>query len=450
MVKDLDGKSYQIKFSPDYNRLFFFDPVTGKCALALSRSTMTTTGETLVGNVSEHEPRGSLDEIQAGPGFVNVCGWTYDPDTPERSSSYYVTVGGPLGIGQVSGELTADDLHPGVDQVYGVGKKHGLSATVYTELTGTLDVYVYTMDYPSETPVLMGTGVAVVPERVVASGTAQELPDTGNGYLPGSQNKYYDDIPKIDEAVKDAMLDGNIMRLGNPFYIDLDGDGQLEYVSLEHGDDDWAPQSEDYYNGTYWIAIDGVYSEGYGENIQSSVYGVSLDGKRIDLIVFQEGPSDDPMCDFYRLADYGPVYCGDIADDIEDLVITEYGTVTGSVRTNIMDTSRIRMEWEQDSDGLIYPIEQDIYAFVSKHLPSSYAEILPYYVQLRYPLEVSDHISGQGSRIVIEPQPVYFSYTDNEQMVFVQAMDGTGGWLNVAGWTTQDKTWWFEGLWFAD
>ena len=156
------------------------------------------------------------------------------------------------------------------------------------------------------------------------------------------------------------------------------------------------------------------------------------------------------MCDFYRLADYGPVYCGDIADDIEDLVITEYGTVTGSVRTNIMDTSRIRMEWEQDSDGLIYPIEQDIYEFVSKHLPSSYAEILPYYVQLRYPLEVSDHISGQGNRIVIEPQPVYFSYTDNEHMVFVQAMDGTGGWLNVAGWTTQDKTWWFEGLWFAD
>ena len=173
--EEIDGQEYYLKFSEGYQHLFFFSREDNTCALALTRISAVSPGSTLVGNVSEHDARGSLDKVSVGAGCLHIAGWSYDPDTPDISSTFFVTIGGPLGTGVQCGPYAADVQHLGINAVYGVGINHGISETIYTDMTGSQDVYVYTTDYPSGEAVLMGIAQVTIPESLYISARANRI-----------------------------------------------------------------------------------------------------------------------------------------------------------------------------------------------------------------------------------------------------------------------------------
>lgn len=83
-------------------------------------------------------PRGSLDDVQAGIG-VRVKGWTFDPDT-SASNSVHVYVDGTF-----RGEFRADTSRPDVAAVFGVSPNHGYDVHLAVG-AGVHDVCVYAIN----------------------------------------------------------------------------------------------------------------------------------------------------------------------------------------------------------------------------------------------------------------------------------------------------------------
>lgn len=253
----------------------------------------------------------------------------------------------------------------------------------------------------------------------------------------------------IDNDTIDMMLSGVPVKLGGSLYLDLDQDGILEDISLMFENDPYTSNdTATYYYGRYWITVDNDTLEGGGENLHDSLYGVSLDGETIDLIVYQEGPSDDPVCDFYHYDGSGLTYAGSIEDSVRNLIIDSDYIVKSDIRTNIMDTSYMVVYWEKQDDGMLHPIEQEYYEMhngLADHMDKGL-----YYATLLYPLEVYEDMDYDSECYELPPQHVWFPYTDNENWVYVEAEDGSGGWLDLSGWDYKDRGIYFEGLLFAD
>jgi len=267
--EDLDGKRYRLRFSEGYRQMFLFTMDTNECALALSRLTQAGSVETLVGNTNEYDPRGSFDELSTGYGFVHVAGWMYDPEMPDASSSYIVVIGNDSPTSEQFGPFTADVRHPGVDMVYGVGMRHGFSATLYTSKEGLQDVYVYTTDYPSGQLILMGHGRVNIPSsdssvsnnQTLMAIPVNESPSVGDlDYNPYFINEITDFTSFSSFLSNGAFLYTDIydctkeIKAQYYYLLDFDHDGVEEL--LVFGEDEnyaWHWEIWDKRDGWVWI-----------------------------------------------------------------------------------------------------------------------------------------------------------------------------------------------------
>lgn len=101
-------------------------------------------------------PLGAINSVSSTPGEVSVKGWALDKDAPTAALKVRVYIGGPSSTGERH-DLVANVRRTDVAAKYpGTGNNHGFLATLSTELRGEQPVYIYAMNTPAGTNVLLG------------------------------------------------------------------------------------------------------------------------------------------------------------------------------------------------------------------------------------------------------------------------------------------------------
>ncbi len=235
----------------------------------------------------------------------------------------------------------------------------------------------------------------------------------------------WEDEPETisDEDIED-MLNGDIVELGSNISMDLDADGVDEEISIivdeEYENNGMA------YGREYWIEIDGEEAAtGTGYIIYGTLYGVSLDGEHIDLIVYDNGPSDDPVSTFLQYEDGELKNIGEIDSFVKNLYVDD-GILYGQVRCRVIQTQNRYAKWKLNEYEELEEIEEDVYELI---------DVLSDTYGLEEDIWVADEINGDEGYLMT-PGNVHIPYTDGEEWVYIEYADDIpddaeteGGWF---------------------
>ena len=256
----------------------------------------------------------------------------------------------------------------------------------------------------------------------------------------------WEDEPETisDEDIED-ILNGDIVELGSNISLDLDADGVDEEISIivdeEYENNGMA------YGREYWIEIDGEeVATGTGYIIYDTLYGVSLDGEHIDLIVYDNGPSDDPVSTFLRYEDGELKNIGEIDSFVKNLYVDD-GILYGQVRCSVIQTQNRYAKWELNEYEELEEIEEDVYELI---------DVLSDTYGLEEDIWVADEINGD-EEYLMSPGNVHIPYTDGEEWVYIEYADDIpddaeteGGWFCTEDIDYGELFQLFNGLFMAD
>lgn len=280
--------------------------------------------------------------------------------------------------------------------------------------------------------------------------------DNGNGDGIVTFRKYkYDNNEVVEEYVieikdgKSTYLKGEErttrqqnsvakeIELGKNIKVDLDGNGSLEeiYYSL----DDFK------INGvSYKKNIEDVY----WDNPDTSTFIIADINKadnQKEIVLKVEGPSDDPVAHFYTYKN-GLVKLGTAATALNYTSFDGEGNFYGDVRLSVLQTWFAPESWSLKNEQITRNTDHIYY-------PSQYMESK---IILKEELPVHENLTDSKQPIIIKPQEVKITKTDNKKFCYVEAKDGTTGWFEVTEFykivslNNRIATDVFEGLCMAD
>ncbi len=206
----------------------------------------------------------------------------------------------------------------------------------------------------------------------------------------------------------------------NYIYVDLDGDGRTEQVSLSAN-----PNEEGYTEYPYDAYVlrsgDSVL-EGWYECMHNSIWAVSLDGKEIVLVLYGDGPSGDPMTFLYRYEQGTLREAGSFADDIRRCTI-EDGVINGSQRQDVVQTDWVKAQWRMGTnerqEKVLEWVPHDTYDFMG---------LRDITLTTRLTVHTAPDMASAAS--VIQPQTVRFVKTDASfTWVCLETENGDTGWF---------------------
>ena len=170
----------------------------------------------------------------------------------------------------------------------------------------------------------------------------------------------------------------------------------------------------------YQLQIGSASLEGFGDNVANILWGISLDGQHILLVLYEDGPSADPFTHFYHYQENNITEIGGFACDIRLCEISSDGIITGFIRKEITQTDWITVRWQISQSGLLEEIPQDIYDFRSRNWVQLYEE-LPLHTAVR-----------ADDTYTIQPQNIRFLQTSADwNWVLLETEDGQQGWVHL-------------------
>lgn len=214
----------------------------------------------------------------------------------------------------------------------------------------------------------------------------------------------------------------NRVRGQNIAYLDMDADGDAEKITLSPSA---SPDVVQYYReddplAYYQLQIGSASLEGFGDNVANILWGISLDGQHILLVLYEDGPSADPFTHFYHYQENNITEIGGFACDIRLCEISSDGIITGFIRKEITQTDWITVRWQISQSGLLEEIPQDIYDFRNRNWVQLYEE-LPLHTAVR-----------ADDTYTIQPQNVRFLQTSADwNWVLLETEDGQQGWVHL-------------------
>ena len=199
-------------------------------------------------------------------------------------------------------------------------------------------------------------------------------------------------------------------------YLDLDGDGTIEEVTMtKYGNGYDGPMD------SFILSVGEWSEECHGMNQVNEIYAWSPDGEQILILLYEDGPSGDPLTTFYRYEDDKLRKIGTIASDVRDDAIDD-GIISTVIRQDVIQTDGIKVQYCINENGEVELIEQETYDFVALN-NIELKEVLKLYAEPNGSLE---------NRVVMKAQTVHITKTDqNFEWVLVEGIDGTKGWLRV-------------------
>lgn len=245
-------------------------------------------------------------------------------------------------------------------------------------------------------------GTEAVQEET-ASGSVEEEPETGKWLLenPGK-----------------LLSVGNHTDTETVARLDLDGDGTVEEIVLE-------PDETRNIAYTPWDSYlirmgDEVLVEGFAENMCNGIWAISPNGKDILLVLYADGPSDDPYTWFYRYENGSLIDAGGFGTDIRACEISQDGVISGVIRHDVIQTDFIKAKWQFTEQKHMEQIAQESYEF----------EMLNE-VKMLQPLMVHKE-QGSAETFLLEAQSVRFvKVSGDDKWILLETLTGESGWLEV-------------------
>ncbi len=292
----------------------------------------------------------------------------------------------------------------------------------------------------------------------------------------------------LPENARERILAGEILCMdvteendtaGN---LDLDGDGQTERIYLEaiEGYDDYG--NARHIDISYRIRVDNVYYENYCSSIRPQVMLFSPDGEVILLAIFDEGPSADPLTTFYRYDAQNKqvIWAGEMPSDFSETII-ENGIIRTRFLADMIETASAVGYWVWDGQCMVLRDEEEygyiagvrtdlvdehyVYEYITYE---EYADNPQLYAQneewslygIENPLRLLETLTVYSEKneksqaFIMKPQNVYCVSTDLKEWIYLEAEDGTKGWLRIEFYGKipslgKDSREVFEGLSFA-
>ena len=197
-------------------------------------------------------------------------------------------------------------------------------------------------------------------------------------------------------------------------YLNMDGNGVLEKVFLKISD-----KGEEYMADEYRLQIGDAFIENWGDNLVHRMWALSLDGKTIMLVMYEDGPSGDPYTTFYIYKDGKVVEAGGFEADIRECEF-DNGAIITSIRKDIVQTDWIRVSWRQNEEGMLEWIPQETYDFISLN-EVDLLETLPVHKEI-----------GSEEIFEVEPQKIVFLQVSADwEWIFIKTADGQQGWVHI-------------------
>lgn len=217
------------------------------------------------------------------------------------------------------------------------------------------------------------------------------------------------------------------MEDGNMAYLDMDGDGMPEKIILEPSKEfaEWHRYSAlDYYS----LQIGGASFEGSGDNVFNNLWALSLDGKTVLLVLYEDGASGDPYTHFFRYINGQIIEIGGFAEDIQYCRLSQEGIIMGTMRKDIVQTDWIDMSWQLNESGQLEEILQETYDFQVRN-EVRLCEDLPLYKE----------VGNQQTAFMVNPQMVKFLKTTADWgWVLIETADGQQGWAQIENYKVVD------------
>lgn len=233
----------------------------------------------------------------------------------------------------------------------------------------------------------------------------------------------------------------------NSCEFDIDLDGKKEKISIE------IASNKDDVESVY-LAIDNQKKKlEYLDNISLNINAFTLDGNNIYLIVNGSYGGANLTYDFFSYKDKKIVPQGSIIPDVNDkqkifsnhpLVFKKDGTIFTSVRSDVIQTDPIEVTLKPDKTGAIKIVEQGTYNFTQNNN-----------IKLLKQIAVSDKVGKKATK-KIKPQNIKIKkvtctkvdfasskFDDSKHLndcyVYIEASDGTKGWLQCSKKITDSK-----------
>jgi len=228
--------------------------------------------------------------------------------------------------------------------------------------------------------------------------------------------KKVEDI-KIIETAKDnnnVLYEMNkIYYLGQSAKMDVDGDGKKDTITFESN---YTVPLNGIEN--FQLTINGNQFVDEGMRIEREVMALSLDGKELFLIIYEDGPSGDPLSRFYQYREGTIEEIGYIFYDIRRCKIKD-NEIFGLFRCDLIQTQLAYGSWKLNSDGKIEQVVADEYNLYNEQNTPTLIKDLPVHKEKNLSSETS----------IITPQKVVFTKTDTKNWTYVEGADGTSGWM---------------------
>lgn len=214
---------------------------------------------------------------------------------------------------------------------------------------------------------------------------------------------------------------GEMIKAGSRYsdrtevYIDMDGDGKAEDITIDGLDQLNYGYTEDYY-----IKTGEFVTERFGSNFYNEIWVFSPDGEHIFLVLYEDGPSNDPETIFFRYEDGALLEAGNIGHDIYNLEI-QNGIIYATRRVDVMQTDWIKVQYTVNTRGDIVEMPQRIYEFANRNE-----------VYLTKELRLYTEPAGTES-FVVTPQTGIFTQVTGEEWnwVCLETEGGQTGWFEV-------------------
>ena len=221
-------------------------------------------------------------------------------------------------------------------------------------------------------------------------------------------------------------------------WIDFDSDGQKEQIFYS------TKENTPYSDQIYDLKVGKAEVRGPGESLHLVPYIASMDGRTTQIVIQQDGPSDDPMADVYvyqggRLNNAGVILGGSI-QIYED-------SVTCVAQRDFFQTYQGVLKYQFVNNSIL-AVTEDFYAQDKEATASA---VIPLYAEKGIP-DISVTLNPGDSVVILG--------SDYQEWVLIQKKEtGEQGWLKCgtedSPYTctlpdgTQDESWnLFEGLSF--
>ena len=238
---------------------------------------------------------------------------------------------------------------------------------------------------------------------------------------------------------------GQVVALGNRYasqteaFVDMDGDGKTEQITIGKGET----------IGQYWkydsyvLKLDDWQEQRYANRLHNQIWAISPDGERVFLVLYEEGPSADDLITFFKQDEGKLVEAGRIGITINQLVMEE-GIITAWKGAELIQTDFVMTQYAFDEQGNLSEILQEAYDYAYYRTEEGN--------RLLKEMTLYTEPGGEES-FILQPQNVFFEKVDGSmKWILLRAKDGQTGWFEVTGLYEiygRPSGEWFEGLGFA-